>query len=100
MKCHNAFHAGLLLEYSLMAGPSLRRRQLNLMTVKVVNGLKLTGCCPSFVKVGRRAVTEYLVKWEGYGDEYNEWRDEVGVVAAATDESWLRVGHALRLHRI
>eukprot|EP00775_Hariotina_reticulata_P012005 gene12005-12149_t len=35
---------------------------------------------------------EYLVKWKGYGDEYNEWRDEVGVTAAATDEYWVRVG--------
>jgi hypothetical protein len=35
---------------------------------------------------GRRAVTQYLVKWKGYGDKYKEWRvDEVGVTAADAD---------------
>jgi hypothetical protein len=44
------------------------------------------------VRVGRRVVMQYLVKWAGYGDEYNEWRDEPGVTASATSEYWSRVG--------
>ena len=45
-----------------------------------------------FIKLGRRNVTQYLVKWKGYGDEWNEWRDEVGVTDVATQEYWARVG--------
>jgi hypothetical protein len=40
------------------------------------------------VKVGRRSVMQYLVRWKGYGPENDEWRDEVGVTAAATDAYW------------
>ena len=44
------------------------------------------------VRVGRRSLTQYLVSWKGYGNEWNEWRDESGVTELATDEYWARVG--------
>ena len=66
----------------------------NLMMVKVVSGLPLSDRVLShrFIKLGRRNVTQYLVRWKGYGDEWNEWRDEVGVTDVATQEYWARVG--------
>ena len=43
--------------------------------------------------VGRgrgRAVTQYLVKWKGYGDEHNMWCDADGVTQSAVDDYMTR----------
>lgn len=48
------------------------------------------------VHVGRnrRPVTQFLVKWKGCDDAWNQWRDAAGVTQAAVDEYYARVGIA------
>jgi len=93
MKCHDVFHVNLLLEYK-----SDGRSQPPPAALEFDDGEGGQWYAVDrvlshrMVKLGRRTVTQYLVKWAGYGDEYNEWRDDQGVSAAATDEYWTRVG--------
>ncbi len=94
MKCHNVFHAGLLLEYKTDG-----RNQPPPPPLEFDDGEGGQWCEIDRVLSHRAAtlpggsqVTQYLVKWKGYGDEWNEWRDEAGVTEVATQEYWARVG--------
>jgi hypothetical protein len=93
MKCHNVFHVGLLIEYK-----SDGREQPSPPPLEFDDGeggewYEIERVLSHrTVKVGRRQVTQYLVQWRSLGPEFNEWRDEVGVTATATDEYWARVG--------
>ncbi len=93
MKCHNVFHAGLLLEYR-----SDGREQPDPPPLEFDDGeggewYEVDRVLSHRqVRIGSRMVTQYLVKWAGYGDEWNEWRDEAGVTEIATKEYWARVG--------
>jgi len=85
MKCHNVFHASLLLKYR--SNGNIQPPPLPLefddgeggdwFVVEAVLDMRT-------VSRGRgRAVKQYLVKWQGYGDEHNMWCDEDGVTESA-----------------
>jgi len=93
MKCHNVFHAGLLLEYKSDGRAQPPPPVLEFDDGEGGQWFAIDRVLSHrFIKLGRRNVTQYLVKWKGYGDEWNEWRDEVGVTDVATQEYWARVG--------
>jgi hypothetical protein len=95
MKCYNVFHASLLLEYKTDG-----RDQPPPPPLAFDDGEGGQWCEIDRVLSHRKTtlpgsgttVTQYLVKWSGYGDEWNEWRDEVGVSEVATEEYWARLG--------
>eukprot|EP00878_Enallax_costatus_P001624 GHUV01001775.1.p1 GENE.GHUV01001775.1~~GHUV01001775.1.p1 ORF type:complete len:1469 (+),score=368.37 GHUV01001775.1:420-4826(+) len=93
MKCHNVFHASLLLEYK-----SDGREQPPPPALEFDDGeggvwLEIDEILAHRkTAIGRRDVMQYLVKWKGHGPECNEWRDEAGVTAVATDAYWAKVG--------
>ena len=37
---------------------------------------------------GRRAVRDYLIKWQGYGPEHNSWEPESNLPRELVDEYW------------
>lgn len=51
------------------------------------------------VKRGRKLVDRYLVKWAGFGPEYNEWRDAKDVTEAAIHAYQTRPGPGRRRGR-
>ena len=93
MKCHNVFHAGLLLEFKSDGRAQPPPPALEFDDGEGGQWFELDRVLSHRqVRVGRRSLTQYLVSWKGYGDEWNEWRDESGVTELATDEYWARVG--------
>lgn len=93
MKCHNVFHAGLLLEYKSDGREQEPPPPLEFDDGESGQWFEIDRVLKHRqVKVNRRTAVQFLVKWKGYGDEWNEWRDESGVTAAAVDEYWARVG--------
>eukprot|EP00775_Hariotina_reticulata_P003006 gene3006-biopygen4642 len=93
MKCHNVFHVGLLLEYKTDDRDQPPPPALEFDDGEGGEWFEIDRVLSHREsRVGRRVVMQYLVKWKGYGDEYNEWRDEPGVTASATAEYWSRVG--------
>ena len=93
MRCHNVFHVGLLLEYKTDGRDQPPPPALEFDDGEGGQWFEIDRILSHReVRVGRRVVMQYLVKWTGYGDEYNEWRDEPGVTASATSEYWSRVG--------
>jgi hypothetical protein len=94
MKCHNVFHVGLLLEYKTDGRDQPPPPALEFDDGEGGQWFEIDRVLSHREsRVGRRRVVmQYLVKWKGYGDEYNEWRDEPGVTASATAEYWSRVG--------
>ena len=37
---------------------------------------------------GRRAVRDYLIKWQGYGPEHNSWEPQSNLPRELVDEYW------------
>lgn len=93
MRCHNVFHASMLIEYK-----SDGREQPPPPALDFDDGEGGVWCeidqilAHRTVKIGSTQITQYLVRWKGHGPECNEWRDESGVTAVATDAYWARVG--------
>jgi hypothetical protein len=40
------------------------------------------------LKRGKRSVTQYLIKWKGYGHEHNTWEPERNLTASALNDYW------------
>lgn len=94
MKCHNVFHSSLLLKYR--SNGTIQPPPLPLefddgeggewFAIDTILDMRTVGR-------GRgRAVTQYLVKWKGYGDEHNMWCDADGVTQPAVDDYMFRTG--------
>ena len=43
---------------------------------------------------GKRSVTQYLIKWKGYGHEHNTWEPERNLTAGALNDYWSRATDA------
>jgi hypothetical protein len=93
MKCHNVFHVSQLLEYKTDGRTQAPPPPLDFDDGEGGTWLEIdTILSHRAVKLGTREVTQYLVKWKGYGPEHNEWRDEASVTEVATAEYWSKLG--------
>ena len=89
MRCHNVFHVGLLLEFKSDGREQPPPPPLEFDDGEGGEWFEIDQVLKHRqVKVGRRSVMQYLVRWKGYGPENDEWRDAVGVTATATDAYW------------
>ena len=93
MKCHDVFHASLLIPYRTDGREQPQPPPLEFDDGEDGQWYEIDLILSHRkVRLGSKVLTQYLVKWTGYGDEWNEWRDAVGVTAAATEDYWARVG--------
>ena len=85
MKCHPVFHVSLLHKYNRDGRtqphppPIAVEEDGAWFQVEAILDHKK-------VRRGRRWVDRYLVKWSGYGPEYNQWRDADEVTPEAIQE--------------
>jgi transposase InsO family protein len=88
MRCHNVFHAGLLLEYKSDGREQPPPPPLEFDDGEGGEWFEIDSILAHReVRVrGNRTVTQYLVRWKGYGPELDEWRDEEGVTETAVAE--------------
>jgi len=88
MRCHNVFHISQLLEYKDGGREQAPPPPLDFDDGEGGEWLEIDRVLTHReAKKGRSIVTQYLVRWKGMGPEHDEWRDEIGVSAPATDDT-------------
>ena len=96
MKTHNMWHVAYLKAYksdSRKAPPSLPDMIDGELEWEVERILK-----HRTRKHGKKQITEYLIRWKGYGPEHDLWQDDVDNTPELLKEYWDGKSASTRQH--